>query len=114
MSLTFDGHTISGGVILASGATESSKGAVGGVKATLKSVTSLGASIDPFTVTFDGEGCANCVPGPGNWITATAGTILALDITTWEWSLCGGRCRGKKTTVGFSLGLEIKNLKWVV
>jgi hypothetical protein len=112
MPLTFDGHTITGGIVVASGATDSSHGSAGGVKATLKSVTSLGASIDPFNVDFEGDGCNNCVPGPGDWITATAGTIVAIDITTWEWSLCGGRCRGRKTTVGFSLGLEIKNLKW--
>lgn len=114
MPLTFDGYTITGGVVVASGATDSSNGSVGGVKCSLKNSTSLGASWDPFSLTIEGEGCDNCVPGPGDWITATAGTLLALDITTYEWWLCGGRCRGKKTQIGFALGLEIKSLKWIV
>jgi hypothetical protein len=114
MPITFDGYTLTGGVTPLFGSTASSHGEANGIKCTLQRQSGVGASFDPFSVTFEGKGCDDCIPQAGDWIEVSATTILAVDVTTYRWSLCGGTCKGEKTQLGFSLGLEIKFLKWIV
>jgi hypothetical protein len=72
----------------------------------MDAVACIGVSLDPFSVTLEGEGCQNCVPQPGDWVQVTAVTIHFVDITTSEWSLCGGTCRGKQDKPRLGAGPE--------
>ncbi len=110
MTLIFDGYTISGGVTPLFGTTDSSRGSIENRSCTIANQSGVGASFDPFS--FDIP--CDCQPQEGDTIEVTARTILFIDITTIRWSLCGGECVGSTTEAGFSLGLEIKNLKWRV
>ena len=110
MPLTFDGYTITGGVTPLFGSTDGSHGDLSGTPCTLKNQSGVGASFDPFSFEIP----CDCQPQKGDTIKIRATTILLIDITTIEWNLCGGQCRGSKTGPGFALGLEIKFLTWVV
>jgi hypothetical protein len=110
MSLTFDGFTISGGITPLFGTTDNSQGRLGGTSCTITQESGIGISFDPFSIEIPCE----CTPQTGDTITATVVTILLLDITTIEWNLCGGECRGSETAPGFAIGAEVKRLKWAV
>ena len=110
MALTFDGFTITGGITPISFPTDSSRGSVGGVRCSLVDSAGVGISWDPFA--FDIP--CDCVPQPGDWIEVSATTLLLIDITRVTYSLCGGNCTGSFTEPGFSVGLEVKHLKWKV
>ena len=110
MGLTFDGYTITGGISPIFGSTDGSHGDLAGTRCTLKNQAGVGASWDPFS--FDIP--CDCQPQAGDTIRVTARTVLFFDVSTIEWDLCGHKCIGSKTEPGFSLGLEIKSLKWVV
>lgn len=70
----------------------------------------LGASLDPFWFEIP----CDCAPQTGDTIRVRARTFGFFDITTIEWNMCGGRCKGHRTSPGFSLGLELKEVRWVV
>lgn len=108
MGLSFDGITLSGGVTPLYGT--NGTGSISSKKCDLVHDAGAGIALDPFS--FDIP--CDCQPQQGDTIEVTARTILLMDITTVRWNLCGGQCRGSMTEPGFSLGLEIKNLKWKV
>ncbi len=115
MPITFEGQSLTGGIFIVSGASDIvTHGEVGGVSCEMNDPTCVGASFKPFSVNLEGDGCNGCVPQKGDWIRISSVTILLVDITTYEWFLCGGRCHGKMTRPGFAFGFEIKFAKWVV
>ncbi len=107
MSITFNGITLTVGAPFNA---DRSFGRAGGMRCRVADTGGLGASLDPFWFEIPCE----CLPQPGDTITVDASTILFFDVTTIEWNLCGGECRGRSTSPGFSLGLEIKRVRWVV
>jgi hypothetical protein len=110
MALTFDGYTFTGGISPLFFPTNSSHGSIDGVPCSLQSSAGAGISWDPFSIDIP----CDCPPQPGDWIEITATTLLFIDITRVTFFLCGGRCTGSFTSPGFSIGLEIKHLKWSV
>jgi len=107
MPITFNGVTITVGAPFYG---DASIARAGGRKCTVKDQGGVGAAIDPFWFEIPCE----CEPQPGDTIEMSATTILLVDVTTIRWDLCGHKCRGEHTGPGFSIGLEIKRLKWVV
>jgi hypothetical protein len=108
MPITFNGFTISLGIVLASGAT--GVGRASGRKCEITKDSGVGASLDPFSIEIP----CDCAPQPGDTIEISATTFLLIDRTTVRYNMCGGECTGEFTDTGISFGLEIKRLVWKV
>ncbi len=111
----FDGVTLTLGIGLGAAANQTVRRAdIDGRKAKLKDVGGIGISLDPFRFVLECDHDGPCELQAGDTIEVRASSIFLVDVTTIKWNLCGGKCRGEKTELGFSLGLEIKGLKWVI
>ena len=108
MPVTFNGITISVGIIVAFGTIPF--GRASGRKCELTKDGGVGVSIDPFSFEIPCE----CAPQAGDTIEISASTLLFIDRTTVRYNLCGGQCRGEFTETGIALGLGIKKLSWKV
>jgi hypothetical protein len=115
MPIVFEGQSLTGGVFIVSGASDTLTHAnVDGVPCNMNDPTCVGAAFKPFSVKLEGDGCNGCVPQKGDWIHVSSVTILLVAFTTYEWFLCGGKCHGSMTRPGFALGLEIEFATWKV
>jgi hypothetical protein len=110
MALIFDGYTITGGISPLFAPTNGSHGSVGGAPCDIKNCSGVGASWDPFSFEIP----CDCQPAKGDWISASTTTILFIKVARIEYFLCNGNCHGTLTRPGFSLGVEVKTIKWVV